>query len=87
MPACRSRQRRKLGSPAHSLSLVTVKELVASNSSQLLFDLMKAEVSMVSWAQQLLVGCQLCQSPYALSAAFLALTCCCCGHTGDTASW
>ncbi len=52
--ACRPRQRRTLSSPAYSLSLATVQELVASNRSDLLFELMKGEISMVSWAQWLL---------------------------------
>ncbi len=81
--------RRKLGSPAYSLSLATVKELVASNRSKTLFNLLKGEVSMVSWAQWLLCYCLLCQLPCAVPAAYrgcrLLLMCGCCGHIGESA--
>ena len=79
-----------MGSPAYSQSLAAVKELVASSQSELLFELIKGEVSTVSWAQWLLCHCPLCQMPCALPVASLGcrvlLMCGCCGHMGETAS-
>ena len=89
VPACRPRQRRKLGTPARSLSKTTVEYLVASSNTTELFELMESELARVSWAQQLLCYCLLCQLPCAFPGADLGcrlLLVFDCGHIGEAAS-